>query len=220
MPAGSAAGNRAQRHVAEHQHRVVVAHRGAQQAQRVGRVAGHHHLQPRRLHEHCLQAVVVLAADAPAAAGLGQHHQRKAELTARQVAQLAGAVDQRVHRQRQERREQQVDHRPQAHRRGADGGAGDHGFGQRRVAHARRAVRGQQVAALGGHAFAEHQHAGVALHLVGQRAADRIVASHRRRRRHDRVPFSVRSVRAGGGGRGASCSGVHIGRQRSDVRKR
>jgi hypothetical protein len=125
-----------------------------------------------------LDVVVVLAADAPAGARHRDRHQRELELAAGELTQLAGAVHQRVHRVAEEGGEQQVDHRAQAGGGGADRGAGDDRLGERGVAHARGAEFGHQLGALGRHPFAEHQHAGVAAHLLGQRLADRFVDSN------------------------------------------
>ena len=164
--------------IGEEQHRIVVADGGLEQALDVRRSRRHHHLQARRMREHRFQVVVVLRADAPAAAGHAQGDQRELELPAGQVAQLAGAVDQRVHRIGEKGREQQIDHRPQAAGGRAHRGAGDDSLGQRGVAHARRAKSLHEVAALGGHAFAHQEHAFVALHFLGERLVDRLFDRH------------------------------------------
>jgi hypothetical protein len=182
------------RQVHEEEDRVVVADRCLEQALEVGRARRHHDLQPRGVDEHRLEVVVVLAADAPAGAGHRQDDEREAELAAGEIAKLAGAVDERVHRQRQERREQQVDDRAQPHRGGADGGAGDDRLGERRVADARGAELGDELGPLGRDAFAEHDDARVAAHLLGDRLGNRLLDDHLvyrgGRGGHGRVPRS------------------------------
>jgi hypothetical protein len=88
-------------------------------------------------------------------------------------------VHERVHRQRHEVAEHDLDHRPQAGHGAAERGARQRELGDGRVDHAAGAEalpesrRDGEHAAGGGHVLAEEEHALVALELVGQRLADR-----------------------------------------------
>jgi hypothetical protein len=74
--------------------------------------------------------------------------------------------------------------RDQPVQRRADGHAHDGRFRQRRVEHARLAeprvqpIGGAEHATLSPHVLAQHEHAFVALHLLGDRGADRLDHPH------------------------------------------
>ncbi len=127
------------------------------------------------MHEPGFDVVVVLGADAPAGPGHRQRHQRKAELAARHVTQLAGAVHQFVHGIAEERGKQQVGDRTQATGGGARRRAGDDAFGQRGIADTQGAELGDEFMAFGGNTFAKGNNCVIAAHFLGQREADGIV---------------------------------------------
>lgn len=151
-----------------------IADRGSHQAIGVGRGGWHRNLQARRVSEPGFEVVVVLSADPPAAAGMSQHHHRKGELPAREEAQLAGRVHDFVCRVAEERREEQVDNRPESDRSGAGGSAGDEPLGERRVPYPIGAELGFEGDALGADALAKDQDGRVGAHL----GRDRVVHGH------------------------------------------
>ena len=127
------------------------------------------------MHKPGFDVVVVLGTDTPAGTGHRDRHQRKAELSAGQIAQLSRTVDQLVHRVTQERREQQVGNGTQAGSRRTCSRAGDDALGQRGVAHPLAPEGLHQRMSFRRHAFAHQQHARVACHLLGQRLIDRFL---------------------------------------------
>ena len=150
------------------------------------------------MHEPGLVVVVVLRADAPAAAGHRQGDHRESKLAAGDEAQLAGAIHQLVHRVAQEGGEEQVDHRSQPGGGGAGRRTGNDAFSQRRVAYPRRAEFIDELVALGGDAFTENEYRRIVAHFLGKGGADRCKGSqgwHGRRLRH-KHRWSSRPARA------------------------
>ena len=78
----------------------------------------------------------MLGAGAPAGAALRTQHHRHRQLAARHEVGLRGLVDELVERERDEVDEHDLDHRPHAGLRGADGDTAHGRLADRRVAHA------------------------------------------------------------------------------------
>ena len=122
----------------------------------------------------------MLAAGAEAGAGHRADRDRHLRLAARHEAQLGRMVDDHVHRHRREVHQHDLGHRPHADHRRADGRADDGLLGDRRGAHARRAVLGRQALGdahdaaflLVGDVLAEQDHVRVQRHRFVQRHVD------------------------------------------------
>src|SRR3954454_14001335 len=166
--------------VLEEDDRVVVADRRLKQPLRLGRRRWEHDLQagdplePRRVDLRVDRAEPAAGADRRA-----DDEGHRALLVA-DVPELRGLVDERVHRQRHEVPEHDLEHGPQPGDRRAVGGAGERQLGDRRVEDAVGAEALLQAARYGEHApgqrdvLAEEDHALVALELLGERVADRV----------------------------------------------
>ena len=98
-------------------------------------VDGLHDLQAGDVAEPGLEALAVLGGGAGAGAGGHPHDQRHRGLAAEHVAQLGRLVDDLLHRERGEVGELELEDRPQAGQRRADGDAGAAELGDRRVHH-------------------------------------------------------------------------------------
>ncbi len=110
-------------------------------------------------------------------AALGAQDHRHRELAARHEVRLRRLVDQLVERKREKVDEHDLDHRAQPRLRGADRDAGDRGLRDRRVADTLRAELLHEAArAAPRPAFrdvlAEHEHARVGAHGLGERVGD------------------------------------------------
>ena len=64
------------------------------------------------------------------------HHHRHRHLASEHEARLGGLIDKRIHRQRHEVHEHDLDHWAQSRHGSANGGTDDGGLGNGRVAHA------------------------------------------------------------------------------------
>ncbi len=122
--------------VLEDQHRVRIVDRREQQALGVVRRRRLHDLEARHVREPRFEALAVLRRGAGARAARQPHDHRHARLAAEHEADLRRLVDDLLHRQRDEIRELDLEHRPHAGQRGADRRAGDAQLADRRVDHA------------------------------------------------------------------------------------
>jgi hypothetical protein len=159
---------------------VGVADGGLQQALHVRGVRGPHDLEAGDVGEPALEALPVLRARvAPRAAHRAQNH-GNAELAAGDRRDLGSVVDQLIGGERHEVHEHDLDDGAQAGHRRAGGHADEQPFADRGVADALRAeaveqpLRGDVGAAGLADVLADHDDAGIALHLLGQRIVDRL----------------------------------------------
>ena len=174
----------------EEDHRIVVADRLDQETLGLIGVGRQHHLQPRDVGEHRVEALAVLRGGAEAGAVHGADHQRGHRLAAEHVAELGRLVEDLVEADPHEVDEHQFDDRAEPGGRGARRGADERDLGEMRVEHAvgselraealgdaHRAAPGVLVARGTGAArdvLAHHDDARVALHLLAHRFVDRL----------------------------------------------
>ena len=169
-----------ERFVLEEDDGIGIADRGGEQPDDVAWVRGGHHLEPGNHHRPVLDALAMLGAEAGARAIGGAHHERAFELAVRHVAALRELVGDIVEAHRKKIREHDLGDGLEPRHCRAHGGAQDSLLGNRTVAHALwaelfvEADRGLEHAASLGHVFAEEDDVGIARHLLGDAAGDRI----------------------------------------------
>ena len=133
--------------VLQHDDRIGIADRRAQQPLGIGRRPRRHHLQPRHMRIPARVALRVLRGDARCRAVRAAEHDRAAHLAARHIQRLRRRVDDLVHRLHGEVERHELDDRLQPVQRRADRHAGEAMLGDRRVDHPLRAELIQQALA-------------------------------------------------------------------------
>ena len=121
--------------VFQHDDRVGVADRSAQQPFGVGRRPRRHDLQPRHMRVPTRIALRVLGSDARCSAVGTAEHDRAAHLSARHIQRLRGRVDDVVHRLHGKVECHELDDWLQTIQRGTDSHAGKPVFSDRRIDH-------------------------------------------------------------------------------------
>ena len=186
------AGHVVEHDVLEDQHRVRILQRGPQHAARVLERRRRQHLDAGNVRVPAFEAVRVLRRKLAPGAGRHADHQRHAELVARHVADRGGGIENLIEREQAEIDRHQLDDRPHAGHRGANAGAGEARFRQRRIADALGAELGEQSLA---HRVAAAVAADVLAHqedlvVAAQGIADRLA--------HGLAIGQSRSLRAAG----------------------
>ena len=177
--------------VLDEQHGIVVADRRLEQAVGVERRRRRDDLEAGRVREHHLEALRVLGRQLRAGAGGRADHERHADLAAEHLAHLGRVVHDHVHGHEDEVDRHDLDDRPQAEHRGAHAGADEALLGDRRLAHAPRAVLRVEagrdlVGALeAADLLAHEEDLVVARELLVERAPQGLAVGHAR---HARVP--------------------------------
>ena len=136
--------------------------------------------QPRYIHQGLFQTLGMLGGQLPCHPARRAHHQRHGKLPAGHERDLGRHVDNRVQRQQGEVDGHDLHHRTASHQSRAHAQAGKTALGNRRVAHPPFAKAGIQAfrypvaAAVQPHILAQHEHGIVGLHLLFQRAVERL----------------------------------------------
>ena len=139
-----------------------------------------HHLEPRDVGEEGLHRLAVVQRAVDAGAVRRPDRDRAAVGAVAAVADPGRLLDDLVHGREDEVGELDLGDRQQAVGGRADGDAGDHRFGERRVDHAvvaelgPQAVGGEEDAALAADVLAQDDDPAVAAHLVAEALADRL----------------------------------------------
>ena len=146
MPFGHDALHLVEQLVLEDHHRIGIGDRRQQHALRVVRRGRLDHLQARHMAKPRLEALAVLRRRAGAGSGGKPHDHRHRDLAAEHEAHLRRLVDDLLHRERCEIGELELEDRPHAGHRRADGDAGTAELGDRRIHDALRAEALDEIA--------------------------------------------------------------------------